>query len=435
MQMWSLREGCGEENCLILSGGDIFISAPISSHKYENEPIGMPVAEVMQAMGYDAVVIGNHELDFELQDGKLTNNLAWLRDKSKLTLLSANYVPKSGGDFALPYKIIEKQGLRIGVVGLGTRDVVTVTSLHVAETILDLSKLDYEKALQTTVEDIQRKEQVDVLILVGHVSPSDLQAIRNVKGNRNKFVLFLGGHDQKRFAFPVTGTESQKVYNFHESQILEEGGFWNGYIRIDLRFKDNRFVDGDYTFFDNPFEKPIDQLMTEKFNNPKVQQVADIVRKWYQQLYSDPPIGTLHKPLENPGQAIVNGWYEMYATKYNLDVALSNAGGFRGCLPAGKVYEVDVRGVLPFDNSLVILKVSGDKLRQAVTSGKAIVVGLERVSPITDSKTYTVLTNSFIAEGGDGFPFKGVPTTTVAANWQDPTVEWFRRYLKSSDNR
>jgi len=122
---------------------------------------------------------------------------------------------------------------------------------------------------------------------------------------------------------------------------------------------------------------------------------------------------------------------DLMRTRLRTDIALINAGQIRRSLEPGPVTLGDVLSVLPFDSALVTLKVTGEKLRQALEhsvsqwpnhSGRFFQIsGLQvtynamapigsRVKsmlvgdvPLDVSITYTVATDAFVADGGDGY--------------------------------
>jgi len=105
---WKEVEGYdGKDSFLVLSGGDMWTGPAISSWFK-----GESMVNVMNAMGYDAAAIGNHEFDFTVE--VLTNNMS----KMNFPLLSANIKEKNSGNipsFAKPY-LITKSGLNLIII-------------------------------------------------------------------------------------------------------------------------------------------------------------------------------------------------------------------------------------------------------------------------------------------------------------------------------
>ena len=109
------------------------------------------------------------------------------------------------------------------------------------------------------------------------------------------------------------------------------------------------------------------------------------------------------------------------------DAALTNAGGLRADLPEGPIDHGRVLDAFPFLNDNVVVELPGAALRGVVEHGLSLLAGMCQVSglratydlqrpvgarlvslevgdaPVADAKSYRVATNSFLAEGGDGY--------------------------------
>lgn len=137
-------------------------------------------------------------------------------------------------------------------------------------------------------------------------------------------------------------------------------------------------------------------------------------------------------------------------TGISPDLAISNYGGIRvGSLPAGVLTVEDAYKLMPFDNTLVVLPIKGDVLRQLIDhaaesggwpishasyhifDGKAENILINGV-PLSDEKTYKLVTNDYIAGGGDYCDMlKGITPFTseilirdmIISNWQKVSAE------------
>ena len=109
LMLETLRDSLGSENVLLLDCGD-FSQGSLFYSVFK----GKTEIEMMNAMHYDACTIGNHELDFGLE------NLAQILKMAKFETVCANY---DFGDTACkgvvkPWTVIERAGIRIGIFGL-----------------------------------------------------------------------------------------------------------------------------------------------------------------------------------------------------------------------------------------------------------------------------------------------------------------------------
>ncbi len=99
-----------EENVLLLDAGDIFQGTP-----YFNIYNGVPELQLMSKMGYDAATMGNHDFDIGLDGFKKAQKYA------EFPYICSNYDFSDTilKDKTIPYKIIDKGNLRIGIIGVG----------------------------------------------------------------------------------------------------------------------------------------------------------------------------------------------------------------------------------------------------------------------------------------------------------------------------
>jgi 2',3'-cyclic-nucleotide 2'-phosphodiesterase (5'-nucleotidase family) len=111
--------------------------------------------------------------------------------------------------------------------------------------------------------------------------------------------------------------------------------------------------------------------------------------------------------------------------KTRADLVLANRGGFRSNLPKGDITAGNIFEMVPFDNHMVLVKVSGEKLLsglKTIVSKRHSYLGLKLVlkkdsildvklngKPIEPTAMYTIITSDFLANGGDNFNFLANP--------------------------
>ena len=105
------------ENSLVLHGGDDYQGSPISSITK-----GFSQIELLNLFNIDALVVGNHEFDYG--SSELANGLGLLN----CDVLSSNvFIPSENKNFAKSYTIKEKNGVKIGILGVSPEDLKTLT--------------------------------------------------------------------------------------------------------------------------------------------------------------------------------------------------------------------------------------------------------------------------------------------------------------------
>jgi len=135
-----------------------------------------------------------------------------------------------------------------------------------------------------------------------------------------------------------------------------------------------------------------------------------------------------------------------------IDFCLLNNGGLRTQLPKGKITVGNVYEVMPFDNGLVVLTLTGEKTKQLfeyiVSSGGAPIAGArvkgksKKITELTiagkafdETKTYKVLTSDYLSSGGDKYNFFASPVKTETLNYllRDAIIDYLKEENKKGN--
>jgi 5'-nucleotidase / UDP-sugar diphosphatase len=162
---------------------------------------------------------------------------------------------------------------------------------------------------------------------------------------------------------------------------------------------------------------------------PAEPRAAELIAGWKAKLDTllGEQIGFSEKGLDAASPQMGTWLATALKDAYAADIGLVNAKGARQALPKGAVTKASIHELIPFENTVVVLKVPGEVLRNELKNPEARFVGVKNAKAVDPKKTYTVATNSFVYFGGDGFGalkeadpkpnFTGVP-------WQDPVIAW-----------
>ena len=150
----SVRVADGPENVLVLHAGDFS-----QGTSYFSEFGGPLMVQVLNAIGYDAVTLGNHEFDNGIEA------LAETLSACEMPVVVCNYdfSPLEMGKYVKPYVIVEKAGLKIGIVGV----LCSLASMVQADISNRLIELDMVSSVQSTVDAI--RDECDLVILLSHI--------------------------------------------------------------------------------------------------------------------------------------------------------------------------------------------------------------------------------------------------------------------------
>lgn len=178
------------KDLLLFDCGDFSQGTP-----YYNLFKGEVEIQLMSRIGYDAGTIGNHEFDFGL------DNMARLFRMASYPIVCANYDVKGTvlEGLVKPYTVIERDGVRIGVFGLGPQLEGLVSKANYG----NVKFLDPVSEAQRVADILRNQENCDLVICLSHLGwesepYSDVELIENTRN----IDLVLGGHSHSYFESP-----------------------------------------------------------------------------------------------------------------------------------------------------------------------------------------------------------------------------------------
>lgn len=209
------------DNVLLLDAGDIFQGTP-----YFNIYKGEPEIKAMAAMGYDAATMGNHDFDAGME------NFATQLQHANFPIIICNYefnnTPLEGK--TIPYKIINKGGIKIGILGIGIEGKGLIPDNLFGNTVY---KNPIECANRTA--NILKKEGCDLIICLSHLGDKyndDKISDEILAKECYDIDLIIGGHTHRFF------TEPRKYTNRKGRETLVNQVGWGGIQlgRLDYEF-------------------------------------------------------------------------------------------------------------------------------------------------------------------------------------------------------
>ncbi len=214
------------EHVLLLDAGDFFQGTP-----YFNLFDGEVEIQAMNACGYDVVVPGNHDFD------KGAENLAVQMEQAQFSMVATNYGLKNNPlhATALPYVIIQKGPLRIGIVGAG----IHLKGLVTKQLYGEIEFLDTVKTVEEKASKLKNDEGCDFIVCISHLGYSysdDTLSDRVLAATTSSIDLIIGGHTHTFLKEPVT------VANRLNNPVVINQVGWGGVQlgRLDFVFERNR---------------------------------------------------------------------------------------------------------------------------------------------------------------------------------------------------
>jgi 5'-nucleotidase/UDP-sugar diphosphatase len=410
MGLWKNNEGYTEDGpFLILSGGDLWTGPAVSTWTR-----GESMIDVMNAMGYDAAAIGNHEFDFNID--VLNQRIA----QANFQFLSANIREKNTGaipGFAIPYIIKEVNDVRVGLIGLTTTTTPTSTF---PDHVKDFDFIPYETALEEIVPQV-REDGAELLIIVGHICYPEMLRIAPTAANLGISVIG-GGHCHEL----VTGNQDGAA-------IIEAGQYMIHYARVDITFDTTT-----HTIIN------LNVRLVENTGGTPDPAIETIVSNWQNEVNDtlSVVIGYVNQEIPWNSHAMFNMVTDSWLFGFpSADVSLTNRGGIRQSIPAGDITFGTIVGVLPFENDIVEVELTGAQLVECtgdlVMGGMTTIGGFQLTdgTPIDPGQTYKVSTIDFLYSSPDYcFQYYDLEPYNTSIHYRQPVIDWIRSLNTSPAN-
>lgn len=404
-----------ESLSFLMDAGDIYTGA-LSSQSAGKLPF-----DLYSAMGYDVINIGNHEFEYGWK------SLVETKPRAAFPVLNANIVHRDSDTLiAQPYTIIERDGVRIGVIG-----VMGIDAFNNATANFQRAELTIKDPIATTQYWVDKiRDDVNMVVVLTHQNKtapmqtnkeSDPSVQRGfdedfeMAGKLKGVDVIFGGHSDNGTLEPVIHPKTGTVIALTFGQ-----GMHLGYTKFKVDTQDHKvkFISGKLI--------PVDAAKLQR--DEKTYQLIAEQRRLYPQ-YTE-QVATLNKAAMrryNKESTIGNLLTDVMRAGSNSDIAMINSGGIRADFNAGTVTREHLINVYPFIDKLSVIELSGKQIRQLVEYSCTFPYGIGQFSglkitfdsskppmqrlinisingeKLSDTKTYTVATTAFVANGGDGY--------------------------------
>jgi len=398
---------------LILDAGD-FSTGTFLADEFK----GVPTIAAMNQIGYTSGTIGNHEFDYGQPALRMR-----LRE-ARFPILSANITAPVPG--IKKYTIASARGIRFGIIGLTTERAKTLSH---PDQVAGVNLLDIVKTVEKLLEV---RKQSDFIIATVHLDDDEEQRLASAFP---EIRLIIGGHNHETLG-PI---------RLGQTLVAKTGVGGRNVGRVDLEFQNRRLMqmaarlipvkdvspEPDIVKILQPFQEKVNAKMNEVIG----EATDDLT-------YSRTGESAL-------GDLVVDAFRE----KGKTQIAFQNVGGIRARILKGFVTWGNAFEVLPFQNSLITLKLTGAQLKKTLEHGLLSSVGMVAISgirvqfdtkkpagqqitsllltdgtPVDDAQLYSVTTNDFVVAGGDGFTdfAKGTDIKDTGILLRDVLVDYIK---------
>ena len=415
------------DGTLLLSAGDMFQGTPVS-----NLFKGRSVTDAMNYLKFDAMAIGNHEFDWGM------DALQHLAASSGFPYLSANIKDERGRYLpgVKPYIIVDRKKVKIAIIGITTPEVPRITTPgRLKHMTVDRPEDILPRFIKKATD-----EGAVIIIVLSHLG---LDADKDLAQRISGIHVIVGGHSHTALENPVV---------IGGTIIVQAGayGLYLGVLKLKIDPDTGRII--GYTE-----EKELEKVMAGK-DRPYDKEMARIIHAYYsriQKKYSrvvgetSVPLIRYHQRESNIGNFIC----DTMRKKTGTDIAFINSGAIRNNIPKGRITLEQVFTLLPFDNILVTMKLTGKQILEILEQNAKLEHGILQVSgmeirydisepagfrvrevyierrSLDPEKIYALTTIDFLAAGGDAFsPFKEGKDIMYGTALRDVIVSYLEKH-------
>jgi 5'-nucleotidase len=414
---------------VLISAGDNQGASLFASSIADDEPI----MDVLNAIGVDATAAGNHEFDKGMDD------VARIEEYLGQPLLAANLYDANGDTVLDEYRIIERGGLRIGVIGTAPADLATLVSAD-------------------AIDGLTVGDDVDILVADFHdgATAGEPDGATWDSARANPGLMQDIDTELTADVDVVLNAHTHRVYNWVDTveetgatrPVVQTGEYMNNIAVIEVTYDPASGEVVDFTSELRPrTDTPVDELIA---TYPVVAEVDDIVTAALDEaaVLGEVQVGTIGADITREGVAADDTTYPGESAlgnlitdlmleqgeQYGADIGMGNAGGVRADLMAGAdgvVSYSELQSVMPFVNNQFVVELTGEQVRTLIEQqfhddgsyshisfssnltytydpeaevGNKVVDLYYEGAPIDPDATYGIITYGFLASGTTGFP-------------------------------
>lgn len=359
------------ENVVTVDAGDAIQGEAIGA-----QTKGSAIIDIMNTVGYDYAIPGNHEFDYSL------STFLDLTKNADFTYLSANFVDlQTGSTVFTPYAVKDFDGKKAAFIGICTPETYTKsTPVYFQDEngnyLYSFSENTFYETIQNTI-DQAREDGADIVIAVGHLGINGTASgwkSTDVIANTTGIDVFIDGHSHETIAniyqnkdgedVPLTSTGT-KFDNFGIMKIQMDASDASNDISITAQLL-------------HPSEVTYDSSEAASEAYHSVQNKIDHYNQELSYLYE--VLGTAETELTinnaegvrriRSGETNLGDFVaDAYRSICQADIALVNGGGIRASVSAGDVTRKSLMDVNPWSNAMCVIEASGQQILDALEHG------------------------------------------------------------------
>ncbi len=448
---------------LLVDGGDCWQGAPVGTLTK-----GDVMVDFYNTLDYDLVAVGNHEFDAGWENARRLS--LGLHRK----MVSCNIVDAETGelvDWVEPYRIFERGGLRIGIIGASTPG---TASMAFAENIEGLRFAPIAPQVDHYKEILKQEKGCDLVLLVvheglPHSSQLEREWTRLLAREAAGEDLYQHAQGGLELAHVIEGIPA--MFGGHTHQGYQEPwvdpfthtiffepfarGTAVGHVVLEIDRPTGMVVGYEQARRDGTL---VSLFEDQYWPDPEMQEVLDPYIRAVEEQMAE-VVGETEVPLVRAGKSnnpMGNFVTEAMRSIFDADFSFTNTGGLRTDIRRGPITLGDVQELLPFGNTLVVAEMDGRMIRRVLDrkasrrsggiyfSGAQVVVDPDAPAgqrilacriggePLQPNRTYRVVTTDYLMDGNSGFDFLTTIPESAVQYTQVLTRDAVVRYLRQN---
>ncbi len=388
-------------NVITACSGDIFSGNPVVDNYPEK---GFPMIDIMNQVGFDISVLGNHEFDYgesSLKDRMNQANFQWVCANVDM---GNSDIPKPN-----PFASITVDDVKVTFLGLletnGSNNSI-IPSTHPGR----IRNLTFERPENVISDyaDVKDQENADLFIALTHLGYNAGNALGDaqIATQFPFFDLIIGGHSHQRIESKV-----------NDVPIFQSGSYLNYLGKIELTVKDRKIASLNYQSINlNTYaeeDAPLKEVIEEYNDVPSLDEI----------------IGA--SALFHSRQEVGCFYTDALRAIMNVDVTIQNNGGIRSGLNQGDILRREIFEISPFNNATVKYEMSVAQIKEFIIGSRSgfhfsgiqvnqddndIIIKDLNGNIISDATILTLGTNDYIPAVFESyFPSNGATQSLTAA--------------------
>jgi 2',3'-cyclic-nucleotide 2'-phosphodiesterase / 3'-nucleotidase len=349
-------------NLLLLDSGDTIQGTPLEFyHNKKNNQPPDPMMLIMSSLQFDAMAVGNHEYNFGLPV------LEKARSEANFPWLSANtYNRGTLKTHYQPYLVKEIAGVRVGILGL------TTPGIPSWENSQNYDGLEFHEPLREArkwVPILRRKERVDLVVIAMHmgieedldtgvVNPGQVanenQALAIARGVPGVDIILMGHTHREAPALFVNGV------------LLTQANHWGRHVaRVDLYFDKSRRA-GWRLAAKSARTIPVDTAEPDAAVVKLAEPYDRETEGWLGRIIGESTAELTAREARFRDTAILDLIQRVQLEAGNADVSMVASFNPQARIPKGPIKVREISGLYVYENTLVVIEVTGSQLKEAL---------------------------------------------------------------------